>query len=312
MIEQAVILAAGLPWQVGNITEGRTRAMLPILGKPFAARIMEALRRLGVNNFTVVLGPRDDLLATYLTESWYPDAEIHFAMHTGPEGTANALLSAREYFNGAMIVVAVEHLLTIRHYERVINTFISRETEPAIAISYGMHTEKHRATLSGSQIAAITKTEDESLPSVLSTAVLPAGYVGALSASDVTERSAVSLAQRFQQEVAVGTQMNGVVVDDVQTLMTAQDLLSINRYFLDDGIGSYILCELDASVTVYPPVRIDPHVRVGNGAVVGPYVYLESGARVGAGATVRSSVVLRRGTVPENQLCEHLVVSKGR
>ena len=86
---------------------------------------------------------------------------------------------------------------------------------------------------------------------------------------------------------------------------------SINRHFLDDGIGSYILCELDASVTINPPVRIDPGVRVGHNAVVGPYVYLESGARVGEGATVRNSVVLRRGVVPNNQVCEHLVVTKG-
>ena len=177
MIEQAIILAAGVPSQVGTIAEGRPRAMLPILGKPFAVRIMEVIRRMGINQFTVVLGSKEGLLATYLSESWYPDAEVHFAMHKGGEGTASALLSAREYVDGGVLVAAVEHLLPAHHYERLVNTFDSRATEPALALSHSVQTVTPRATLSGSQVAAIESSANADLPAIISTMALPADFL---------------------------------------------------------------------------------------------------------------------------------------
>ena len=44
MIQQAVILAAGHGTRLGPLTKDRPKSMLPVLGKPMMARVMDRLR----------------------------------------------------------------------------------------------------------------------------------------------------------------------------------------------------------------------------------------------------------------------------
>ena len=52
---QAVILSAGKGSRLNPITLTRTKAMLPILGKPIIERVMETLTRNGIRQFILVI-----------------------------------------------------------------------------------------------------------------------------------------------------------------------------------------------------------------------------------------------------------------
>jgi NDP-sugar pyrophosphorylase family protein len=278
MVQKAIILASGAAVRIGGVSARRTRAMLPIVGKPFAARIMERIRAAGIHEFVVLLGKMDGVLATYLNESWYPDAKLEFVMHTGTVASANALLSAASSVHEPCFVTTVEQILSVSDYKQVITT---AQTDDRICFLYHA---------------------DEPIPAGVITPLL----LEKIAIQTTTHGASLPLERFIDTE-----SLTRLEAQQVQLLNTPRDLLAINQHYLDDGIGSYILTELDASVTVTPPVRIDPGVRVGIGAAIGPYTYLETGARVGAGAIVRNSVVLNRGVVPENQKCDNLVVTKG-
>ncbi|MCZ7544916.1 MAG: NDP-sugar synthase [Anaerolineae bacterium] len=89
-----------------------------------------------------------------------------------------------------------------------------------------------------------------------------------------------------------------------------QDLLWINRCLLDEGRDAHILSELPGSVTIRPPVRVDPRVSVGQEAHIGPNTYLEAGCTVGQGAHVSNSVVLAGGVVPAGAVVNGQIVAR--
>jgi NDP-sugar pyrophosphorylase family protein len=92
-------------------------------------------------------------------------------------------------------------------------------------------------------------------------------------------------------------------------IQTDYDLLTLNKYLLDEGQDAHILSELPGTVRIIPPVRIDPQVSIGPGAKIGPYVYLESGCSIGRGATVNNAMILRGVTVVSGETVTNTIVA---
>ena len=65
---QAVVLAAGKGSRLNPITLNRSKAMLPILGKPIVERVMEKLVRNGIREFVIVISPKDEEVEKYFRE----------------------------------------------------------------------------------------------------------------------------------------------------------------------------------------------------------------------------------------------------
>ena len=65
---QAVILAAGKGSRLHPITLNRTKAMVPILGKPIVERVMETLVANGIRKFILVTSPEDQEVERYFRD----------------------------------------------------------------------------------------------------------------------------------------------------------------------------------------------------------------------------------------------------
>ena len=75
---QAVILAAGKGSRLHPITTNRSKAMLPILGKPIVERVMEHLAINGIRDFILVVSPDDLQITRYFQCECRLNAEVHF------------------------------------------------------------------------------------------------------------------------------------------------------------------------------------------------------------------------------------------
>ncbi len=79
---QAVILAAGKGSRLNPITLNRTKAMVPILGKPIVERVMETLVQNGIRHFIMVISREDGEVGTYFREQSRLKADIEFVVQT--------------------------------------------------------------------------------------------------------------------------------------------------------------------------------------------------------------------------------------
>lgn len=70
--------------------------MIPI-GRPFLDYVLSALADAGIRNVCLVIGPEHYAIREYYSSLELRRIQIHFAVQSHPIGTANALMSAREF-----------------------------------------------------------------------------------------------------------------------------------------------------------------------------------------------------------------------
>jgi bifunctional UDP-N-acetylglucosamine pyrophosphorylase/glucosamine-1-phosphate N-acetyltransferase len=316
VIEQAVILAAGRGTRLGPLTKDRPKSMLPVLGKPIVVRVMDRMREAGIRRFVVVVGERDGAVASYLSSSWYPDTQVRFALQTVPTGTVDALLLAKPFIDGPFLLSAVDNLTSPEHVHNLIARFheapdslatlsLIASTSEQIRKSAGVVVEENRITA--------VEEKPENPRGAWASIMLYAfsqhmfDYLPHVQVSDRGERELVSA---IQAGIADGHHVGYAATDWRLHLTRELDLLAINRQLLSEGRDAHILSEIPGSVHIIPPVRIDPHVSVGQDAHIGPNVYLEAGATIGQGAILRNSLVLQDATVPAGEQVVNEIISR--
>src|SRR5690348_12293614 len=72
------------------------KAMIPI-GRPFLDFVLSALADTGIESVCLVIGPEHSSIRDYYDSLALRRIQIHFAIQERPIGTANALLSARQF-----------------------------------------------------------------------------------------------------------------------------------------------------------------------------------------------------------------------
>ncbi len=309
MIQQAVILAAGRGTRLGLLTKDRPKSMLPILGKPMMARVMDGLREAGIRRFVVVIGEQEGAIAAYLTNSWHPDTDTRFAIQAIPTGTVDALRLAAPYIDGPFLVTSVDSLTSTEHVRNLMARFdqipgqiatlsLLPATPEHIRVSSGVVVE-------GDYITAIEEKPAE--PRGAHAAIMLYAFdpqmLDFLPQVKVSARGEREIASAIQLSLEAGKPISYAVTDWRLHLTRELDLLEINRHFLQEGRDNHILSEIPASVRIIPPVHIDPKVGIGQGVCIGPNVYLESGATVGKSAILQNTLVLTGARVAAGESC---------
>ena len=106
---QVVILAAGKGTRLLPLTSTRTKAMLPVLGKPMIERVMDEFIACGVDEFIVVINPVSQEFMQHLQNKSELQAMCQFVHQDVPLGTADALRKAAPLIRNDFI---------LRNYER--------------------------------------------------------------------------------------------------------------------------------------------------------------------------------------------------
>lgn len=315
MIEQAVILAAGRGTRLGELTKDRPKSMLPILGRPIMARVMDRLREAGVRKFIVVIGDQEGAIASYLSTSWYPDTEVKFAIQAVATGTVDALKLAAPHITGPFVLSSVDNLTSAEHVESLIATF---NTAPDCFTTLSLlpaSPEEMRVSSSvridGDWITAITEKPEQPEGNYASIMLyaFDTSFLDYLDRVHVSARGEREIASAIQMGIEEGRKVNYSVTDWRLHLTNELDLLAINKIFLKEGRDTHILSEIPGSVHLIPPVRIDPNVSIGQSVEIGPNVYIESGASVGDGAVLENTLVLKGATVPLGDVCRNEVIA---
>lgn len=316
MIQQAVILAAGRGTRLGHLTKDRPKSMLPVLGRPIVARVMDRMREAGIRRFIVVIGEHEGAVASYLSGFWHPDVEVKFALQPVATGTVDALTLAAPHIDGPFLLSAVDNLTSLEHVKALIERFSSPPEQIATLSLLPATPEQIRKSsdvvLEGDQVVAIEEKPAEprgSLASIMlyafSKKILE--YLPGVPVSSRGEREIVSA---IQASISDAHYVGYVTTHWRLHLTREPDLLTINKYYLDEGRDAHILSEIPTSVRITPPVRIDPRVSVGQDVQLGPHVYLESGTTVGRGAALENVVVLNGAVVPANERCYNQIIDR--
>ena len=316
---QAVILAAGKGSRLHPITANRSKAMLPILGKPIVARVIEDIAANGVNDFVLVISPDDRQITRYFQKEAQLEAEVRFVYQPQRLGTAHALSCAAPLIQHDFILSACDNLTSESYIARMLAAW--KQEPPPQAILTLMEIEAQKVNSSG--IVAldgpwvrriVEKPALEQAPSRIASLPLycfSKDFLKYLPQVPRSPRGEYELQDAIQMLIERDGRVLGIQVDTRLTLTTPADLLEINRHFLTAGNSNPQLQPqtVGPNTHLVTPLHVERGVKIGANCTIGPNVYIERDCRIGKNSTIRDAILLREEEVPESATIQNEVVS---
>lgn len=112
---QAVILAAGRGTRLRPITESRSKAMVPVLGRPLIELAIQSLVANGLRDFIIVRSPTDGDIVAHFDALSSTDLSFRFVVQEQRLGTAAALALAAPLIDGPFAVWACDSIVDAVH-----------------------------------------------------------------------------------------------------------------------------------------------------------------------------------------------------
>jgi NDP-sugar pyrophosphorylase family protein len=316
---QGVILAAGHGSRLQPITLTRSKAMVPILGKPIVERVMEDLLANGVDDFILVVSTRDRYITNYFRRESKLEADVRFVYQPERQGMANALQCAAPLISQDFILSACDNLISAEHVGQMLDAW-QRSPRPNAVLTL-MPVEQERlgsvgiVELDGSWVTRIVeKPKPEDAPSNISSLPLycfSRHILDYLPEVSLSPRGEYELQDAIQMLIERDGNVYGLTIYHRLTLTSPADLLAINRHYLINGNDRPQLAPqtVGPNTQLITPLRIEQGTIIGRDCCIGPNAYIERDCCIGDGVTIRNAVVLRESTVSDGQIIEDQVVS---
>jgi NDP-sugar pyrophosphorylase family protein len=316
---QGVILAAGKGSRLQHITLTRSKAMLPILGKPIVERVMLDLVANGVEDFILVVSPDDRDITHYFRVESDIQAEVRFVYQPQRLGMANALACAAPLIAGDFILSACDNLVSAEHVGRMSDAWQWPDKPNAVLTLMPVEPERLGQTgiveMDGPWIKRIVeKPKPAESPSNISSLPLycfSPRVLDYLPEVRPSARGEYELQDAIQMLINRDGRVGGVVCKRRLTLTNAADLLALNRHYLTQGADRPQLAPqtVGPNTQLVTPLHIEKGTVIGSNCAIGPNVYIERDCRIGDGVIISNAVLLRETVVPDGTTVVDQVVS---
>ena len=313
---QAVILAAGLGTRLLPVTAARSKAMVPVLGRPLVEWAMLPLTANGVRDFVLVVAPEDREVESHFRRRTSLEITTRFVVQVERLGMADALGLAAPHLGGRFFVSACDSLVGGAHVRALVA--VAEEADAVLSLLDVEPDAVERSAaveVDGLVVRRIVeKPRPEEAPS--HTISLP-HYIFSTRVLDLlpkvqpSSRGEYEIQDAIQAMIDAGGRVVGVRAGSRVQVSSPEDLLALTRTLLRDASEPRHINpgRVGRGTHLIEPLRIDNGVMIGDGCEIGPDVYLELGCRVGHGAVVRRSIVLRGGRVADGETVEDRVVT---
>jgi bifunctional UDP-N-acetylglucosamine pyrophosphorylase/glucosamine-1-phosphate N-acetyltransferase len=315
---QGVILAAGKGSRLHPLTLKRSKAMIPILGKPIVERVLETLVQNGVRQVIMLVSSADSEIEQHFQEHARPEVTIQFIVQPERLGMANALSLAAPYIRDAFMLSACDNLTPPEHVAELLATHRRRNALATLSLM-----EVERSLVSRTGIVEwrngwvqriVEKPSPAEAPSNISSLplyVFSTKLLAYLPEVKPSPRGEYELQDAIQMLIERDGRVTGVFTPSRLQLTNVDDLLALNRHYLTSGGETPQLApqSVGQHTHLITPLRIEEGTTIGPGCVIGPSVYIERNCRIGANVQIRDAVVLRNTVIEDGRQIEGEVVS---
>lgn len=316
---QAVILAAGKGSRLHPITVSRSKAMLPIVGRPMVERVMETLWGNGVREFILVVSETDAEVVRYFQTETKMQADVQFVTQRERLGMANALLQAAPYIHGDFVLSACDNLVSEAHVAELLNSHRREDdiqgTLSVMRIPESMLGRTGIVEIKDGWVTRILeKPKPQEAPTNIASLplyVFKPALLEYLPLVKPSPRGEYELQDAVQMLIEQRGHVQVVFVPGRLTLTGPEDLLAINRVYLLNGHDRPQMAPFTVGNNTHliTPLRIEQGVTIGEGCVIGPRVYIERDCRIGNNVTIKDAVVLRESAIADGAMVVGEVIS---
>jgi UDP-N-acetylglucosamine diphosphorylase / glucose-1-phosphate thymidylyltransferase / UDP-N-acetylgalactosamine diphosphorylase / glucosamine-1-phosphate N-acetyltransferase / galactosamine-1-phosphate N-acetyltransferase len=136
-VRDAVILAAGRGTRMKTLTEETPKPMLPVAGRPLLEHVVLVLRKAGIARFLIVTGYRGEQIEAHFRDGAEWGVKIAYRRQAVRDGTARALLLARDAIGQHDFLLAWGDILADpANYPALLDTFARRHADGLISVNW--------------------------------------------------------------------------------------------------------------------------------------------------------------------------------
>ena len=287
---KVVIPMAGLGTRLRPQTWSKPKQLVSVAGKPVLSHLLDGLSSYpGYEEIELIniVGYLGDQIEEFV-RSHYPNLKSRFILQENPCGQSHAIILAREYLQGPMLVVFADTLI-----ETDLSSLVNEEAE-AIGWVKPVPDPRRFGVAELNPEGWVTRLIEKPQTKDNNLAVVGFYYFqeaqDLLSAIDEQMEKNIQLKGEFFLVDAInimlrrGLRMRTQKVDVWLDAGTPETVLDTNRYLLAHGHDNSLETQKRGGFFVIPPVFVHPNAIVQN-AVIGPNV------SIGAGCQIQNCVI---------------------
>jgi len=308
---KVVIPVAGAGTRLRPHTYTQPKPLMPVAGKPIICFIIDRLAEAGIKDFVFVIGYLGEKIRDFINQA-YPDLNTEFVYQEHREGSAHAILTAREALKGEKeVLIAFGDTIFEADLRKMIdckNSCIGtkkvsdpREFGVAECDERGLVTrlvEKPRIPKSNSAIVGLYKINDA--PGLLKA-------IDELIEQNIRTVGEYQLTDALQRMVEKGAKIETLAVKNWFDCGRKEVLLETNAMLLSQpGYASdaFNLPEFENTIFIHP-VAVGVNCQISN-SIIGPHVSIGDNAAIHY-AIVRDSIIGNFASI-EDVVLKHSVL----
>ncbi len=318
---QAVLLAAGRGRRLHPFTLKRSKAMMPVAGKPMVGRVLDRLIQNEVSDLIVVTGPGDHEIRRYFQELSLPGISLKWVVQPVPLGMAQALSLAAPYLGESFLVTSCDNLTPVSHVANLLATHQSRKANATLSLMKMDSGSKALGSTVKFDQGQVRRIIEKPAPNeILSRITSLPLYIFSPQLLDCLSDVSLSPSGEYELQDAIQLlierkgKVAGVFTPSRMQLTQADDLLALNRHYLSRHQGPPYLppdC-IGSGTQLTPPLGIEPGTTIGSHCTIGPDVYIESNCTIGANVLLQDAVILRDTQIEDRQVIVGQVLAPER
>ena len=320
---KAIILTAGEGTRMRPLTVTKPKTMLQVGGKPILQYNVESLRNAGVNDITMVVGYREEVIKNHFKDGSLLGVKINYVTQEQRLGTAHAIGSTRGTIKGKFIVLNGDIIVDPVLIEDLIMKYNSKSAKSLLVLtevddpsSFGV------VELNGDKIINIVeKPAPGEAPSNLINAgiyLFDEDIFKAIDLTRISKRGEYEITDSLQiqmdnSEKVLGIKSKNNWID----IGRPWELLDVNEHFLKD-METDIHGEIEEGVTIHGPVFIGKNTilrsgtyimgpaHIGENCDIGPNTFIRKYTSIGNNVHVGNAVEIKNSIIMDNTNINHL------
>ena len=313
---KAVILAAGRGERLEPLTETMPKCMLPLAGKPILEHIIEEVKKVGIDEITIIIGYKGEEIKNYFEDGGKLGVKINYAEQNERLGTAHALsmVYLDEDFlalNGDTIITSEALEKLIKNHEGKVTLGLKKVDDPR---NYGV------VELEKDRVLKIVEKPKEKISDLANAGiyVFSPEIFKAIEKTPKSERGEYEITTSINIMIENGEEVKGVVFEDIWLdIGTPWGYLDANKVMLE-RMEERIEGEVEENVTIKGKLvlgknsviksgsYIEGPVYIGENTKIGPNTYLRSFSTIGNNCKIGNAVEIKNSIIMDYTNVPHL------
>lgn len=271
---KGLILAGGHGTRLRPLTYTSAKQLIPIANKPVLFYGIEAMKRAGIQDISIVVGHTKDEIKAAVGDGSQFGVRVQYVEQDAPRGLAHAVLIAEQSLGNDPFMMYLGDNFLLDGVSRVVDEFDPTKHDARILLARVRHPEHFGvAVVEGERVTRLVEKPKHDPPSnlgIIGVYVFQPAIFEACRSIRPSPRGELEITDAIQWLVDRGRNVTAQVVDGYwKDTGKPEDLLDANRMVLD-RLDSQMQGDLDAESRVEFRVVVGRGTKIRRSVIRGP------------------------------------------